>query len=305
MNPGFTARPTTTHRGGSFVATTRFSRRSLLLGLAALGCRRNQAALPAGAAHRVVSITPNTTETLFALGVGDRVVGRSRYCDFPPDVTALPSVGGYVDPSLEAILALRPDLVTGARGPIGRSLVERLEARGIRTHFPSAESRAEIEAMIRGLGALVDATPQADALVASMQSRLETMRQRLAGVSPPRVLLVFGRAPVVVAGPGSFPAEMLQMAGCRNAVVEGTRYPTLGMETIVGLDADWILDAFMDGPVGRGSIHAGTAGWGMVRAVRDGRVIVLGSEAVLRPGPRFPEGVATIARAVHPGVALP
>ena len=86
------------------------------------------------------------------VGAGASMVGRSRYCDFPPEALRLPQVGGYVDPSFEAILALRPDLVIGARGPSGSALAEKLEARGIATYFPPTESFGAIDVMILGLG---------------------------------------------------------------------------------------------------------------------------------------------------------
>src|SRR3954467_13518107 len=108
------------------------------LSLAGIACRRDRAWTLVGAGRplRIVSLSPNTTETLFALGVGDRVVGRSRYCDHPPEAARIPVVGGYVDASLEAILALHPDLVVGARGPAGSALIDRLAGLGIATYFP-------------------------------------------------------------------------------------------------------------------------------------------------------------------------
>src|SRR5882724_6092795 len=145
------------------VSTTR---RAIALSLAIVGvlcaaplssCARKTSAISSGTPKRIVSLSPNTTETLFAIGAGSRLVGRSRFCDYPPEIAALPSVGGYVDPSLEAILALAPDLVIGARGPTGSGLVQKLEALGIATFFPPTESMAEIDAMIERLGEKVDA----------------------------------------------------------------------------------------------------------------------------------------------------
>src|SRR6266851_6437619 len=131
-----------------------------LLALGA-GCHRKPSSFSERiGARRVVSLSPNTTETLFAVGAGNRVVGRSRFCDYPPEVSRIPSVGGYVDASLEAILALVPDLVVGARGPAGPALVEKLGALGVATFFPPTESMAEIDAMIAELAAKVGAREQ-------------------------------------------------------------------------------------------------------------------------------------------------
>src|SRR5258707_15896998 len=104
---------------------------TIALALTFASCARKS--MPVASIPRIVSLSPNTTETLFAIGAGDRLVGRSRFCDYPPEVRSIPSVGGYVDPSLEAILALAPHLVVGARGPAGPALAEKLGAIGIAT----------------------------------------------------------------------------------------------------------------------------------------------------------------------------
>ncbi|MGH7280002.1 MAG: helical backbone metal receptor, partial [Polyangiaceae bacterium] len=113
--------------------------------LIAAGCSRSHAATDAGldAKLRVVSLSPSTTETMFAIHAGDELVGRSRYCDYPPEARALPEVGGYTDPNFEAILALHPDLVIGARGPLGPPLEERLKSHGASTYFPETETLDE------------------------------------------------------------------------------------------------------------------------------------------------------------------
>jgi iron complex transport system substrate-binding protein len=233
------------------------------------------------------------------------MVGRSRYCDYPPEVQRLPSVGGYVDPSLEAILALQPDLVLGARGPIGRSLVDKLESRGIDCYFPSTESLAEIVAMIRSLGERLDAAHQSSVLISTIEKQLQDVESQVKGKSQPRTLLVFGQSPVVVAGPGSFPHEMLLLAGCRNAVESTTPYPTLGLETILGLAPDMIIDATMAGGGSSQPIDANRAGWSSVPAVKRGRVAHLKDDRILRPGPRVGEGVQLLADLTHREEAAP
>src|SRR5262252_4161633 len=127
---------------------------ALFLVFACDACRRSESRQGDGSSppRRIVSLSPSTTEALFALGAGERVVGRSRFCNYPPEVAKIPSVGGYVDASLEVILALSPDLVVGARGPAGPGLVEKLGALGIPTFFPATESMAQIDEMIEALG---------------------------------------------------------------------------------------------------------------------------------------------------------
>lgn len=280
------------------------SRRLLLSGaIAAMaGCRRPPTRT--ASVRRVVSLTPNTTEALFAIGAGELLVGRSRFCDHPPQVRALPAVGGYVDPSFEAILALEPDLVTGARGPAGSSIADRLEQRGIRTWFPVTESIAGIEEMLRGLGQRTDREANADQIVLQIRSRLGEIRASLGTRPRPRVLLVFGLAPIVAAGPGSFPDEMLSLAGADNAIRQGTRYPLLGMETVLGVAPEVVVDAAVAEGHGRERIRPDSPGWGELEAVKKGRIIAIEDDAVLRPGPRVADGVARLAASLHPDVKL-
>jgi iron complex transport system substrate-binding protein len=274
-----------------------------LLGLAVLAslgaCRKSTPiAADSSVPARVVSLSPSTTEAVVAIGARASLVGRSRYCDYPPDIKALPEVGGYVDPNLEAILALHPTLVVGARGPAGTRITDDLATHGVETYFPATESFDAIDAMITGLGARLDRAKEARDLVASMHAREDEIERRYASARRPRVLLVFGVSPVVVAGPKTFADEMLARAHTENAMASGTGYPTLGMEHVLALDPDAIIDAAW-GERGKEALRADAPGWGKLRAIREGRVVHLTDESVLRPGPRVGDGLEALARAVH------
>jgi len=219
------------------------------------------------------------------------------------EVAGVPVVGGYVDPSLETILGLRPDLVVGARGPMGKGLVDKLEGRGIECYFPQTESVHEVFQMIMGVAERMDAKSRCGSLLESMRNGLRKVEKAVHGRYKPRTLLVFGHSPVSVAGPGSFSDEMLTLAGCDNAVKHGTRYPILGFETIIGLDPDLIVDATMFSGQNAEAI-GNRPGWASVRAVREGRVSKIDSDQVLRPGPRLAEGVELICRNAHVGVEI-
>lgn len=279
---------------------------ALLVLFAAAGCRKKPPPIgDSGPAARIVSLSPSTTETLFVIGAGDRVVGRSRYCDWPPEVLKLPQIGGYVDPSFEAILALRPDLVTGARGPAGAAMSERLDARGIATFLPQTESLAQIDAMILGLGERTGRAKEAKATVDALHGRVAAVEKAVASKPRVRVLLVFGLQPLSVAGPQGFADEMIRRAGGDNVVTEGGGYPTIGVERVMTLDPDVVVNAAIAEAHGKERIGGDTPGWGKVRAVTAGRVVPVTDESVLRPGPRVGDGLATLARALHPDVAIP
>ena len=268
--------------------------------------QRSRAGADKSAPRRIVSLSPSTTEILFAVGAGDRVVGRSRYCDYPPEVSALPVVGGFVDASLEAIVRLAPDLVVGARGPSGPSLVQKLESLGIPTLFPPAQSIAEIHEAIAQIAARVGTNDRGAGVVASMKARVKAIAAAVAHERRVRALLVFGLSPIVVAGPTSFPSEMLELANGENVMRNGGAYPAINAETLVTLDPDVVIDGAVGG-TGRdaGAIDRAAPAWRELRAVRQGRVVLLTDEAALRPGPRLADGVATIARTLHPDVPIP
>jgi len=282
------------------------SRRNwLALGVLALSCRdgRRKAG---GPAKRLVSISPSTTEAIFALGAGNRLVGRSRYCDYPPEVRGVPAVGGFVDPSFEAVIALKPDLVVGVQGPGLRDFAERLDARGIDTYFPPTQSIREINAMLVALGKLLGDEQAGQRVVDRITSQTATVAAAIVNRRRPRALVVFGLRPIVVAGPGSFPDEMLRLAGGENVVrTERTRFPTLGIERVLALDPDVIVDTTGVAMREEVSVSRDLPGWSEVRAARDNHIIRVSDDRVLRPGPRVGEGLTVLAKALHPGVALP
>jgi len=286
-------------------------RRALLaaVGAAALGavaaCSRTRTSAPdAGAPTRIVSLAPSTTEALFAVGAGALVVGRSTYGDWPPEARRLPAVGG-VAPDLEAILELRPDLVVGLSGVASQHLADKLAARGIASWFPRTESLAQIDALLVGLGARTGHAEQARRVVTDLDAREQAITAATAAERRPRVLMVVGLGPVVAAGPASFADEMIRRAGAENVLVDAAAWPVLGFERIVELDPDVVIDASAVETGGVTRITPDAPGWSGLRAVREGHVIALADQRVLRPGPRIAEGLAVLASALHPGAAIP
>ncbi|MFO0659727.1 MAG: helical backbone metal receptor [Polyangiaceae bacterium] len=224
--------------------------------------------------------------------------------NYPPEAERLPSVGGFVDVSLEAVLALRPDLVIGARGPAGPSLAERLGARGIETYFPPTESVIEIEKMILGLAGKVGRALDGERLVAAQRVERREIQQQVAGQSAIRTLLLVGAAPIVAAGRGSFLDEMLTLTGGKNVLENNnatTSYPSLALEQVLVLDPDVILLVMSEDMA---SLD-GSEVWQRVRAVREKKTIRLAPDVLQRPGPRLNDGLRELLRALHPELVAP
>jgi iron complex transport system substrate-binding protein len=278
------------------------SRRVALVALAMLaaGCRRGVR----GEAVRVVSISPSMTEAVFAIGAGELLVGRSRFCDYPAEAARLPSVGGFSDPSLEAIVALRPTLVVSARGPAGAALEQALEAHGIAVYAPETESIAQITAALTELGLRLSHAAGARAAVAAIEASRRRVAAAVAGLPPVRAAFLFDVEPIFAAGPGSFAGELMREAGGDNVIAAGGAYPTVDLERLLALDPEVILDGTADAGPSRVAAKRGDPGWSKLRALRAGRVRALAS-VVLRPGPRIGLGLEAVARALHGDAVLP
>lgn len=275
-----------------------------LIAIGAAACSRG--ARPDGPL-RVVSLSPSTTEAMFAIGAGALLAGRSSYCDYPPEAMALPVVGGFADPSVEKIVALRPTLVIGARGPAGPQLAQALEKHGIATFFPETESMAQIEAMLAELAKRTGR--DASGAVQVIEAARKRVDAAILGKPRVRAVFLFDAGPVVAAGPGSFPDELMRQAGGENLVTAGGQYPMLDMERLLALDPEVILDgaAEMGAPAGTSRLSAlrDAPGWKRLRAMREGRVRPVSASTALRPGPRIGDGLIAVARALHGDAAIP
>lgn len=261
------------------------------------------------APQRIVSLAPSLTETLFALGVGDRVVGVTRYCAHPPEALELPKVGGHLDPNFEAVVALEPDLVVLI--PSGEESGRRLKSLGV----PVLKiDQHDVDSLLGSISVLAEACGVDDRgawLRAEMERRLDAISAVVEGAPRPRTMVVVGHdigggvvRSVWAAGPDTFYDGVLEIAGGVNAVEAGlVRYPELSREGMAALDPDVVLDV-VAGVEERGSeIDEIFSGWRRLtelRAVRDGRVRVLEGDLMVVPGPRLPEMVEEVAKALHP-----
>lgn len=270
--------------------------------LAFVACAFAACKVSAPKALRIVSTSPSMTEVVFGLGMGDKLVGRSTFCDEPPEAQKIPTVGGFANPNLETIVSLQPSLVIGERGPAGPSLPAALGKMGIDTYFPDMRTVAEIRAMIHGLGERLARADEAKTIVAGIDATIASVTERIRGLTAPKTLFLFDYTPLVAAGPASFPDELLKLAGGRNVVQSGGQYPKLSAEGLTLLDPDVIVDgtngAYTEAPA---VLMKQVPGSGSLRAVKEARLSRLPSSAALRPGPRIGKGVEELARILHGG----
>lgn len=260
-----------------------------------------EAALP-----RIVSTSPSMTEIVFAIGRGSSLVGRSSFCDYPAETLAIEVVGGFADPNLERIVALQPTLVTGERGPAGPDLPGRLGALGIGTYFPLIDRVTDIEKTIEEMGQKLAAADAARTLARELGAQISAVGERVRGAKRPRVVFLFDFRPLIAAGPESFPADALSLAGCDNAVTSGSKYPTLGPEGLLALDPDLIIDGSAGAyPESAAELVRSITGLSHLRALREQRVVRLEGTAALRPGPRIGAGIEQIAKIAHGNVLFP
>jgi iron complex transport system substrate-binding protein len=248
---------------------------------------------------KVVSLAPSVTETIFALGFGDRLVGVTTYCDYPAEARKLPKIGDFMNPSLEAVIAKKPDLVigvTGATDPVKAREIERL---GLKVVLVSVANLNDVLSSIRSIAALLGNAQAGEKLVGKIRAQVEEVKRRIAPAARRRVLLVVGVHPVIAVGGKNYIDELIALAGGEN-IAGNAAQPWLNLpdELVVAKAPQVIIEAGM----GSEREKSGKQ-WGdlkSVPAVREARIYSYPSDKILRPGPRFGEGLADLARLIHP-----
>jgi iron complex transport system substrate-binding protein len=248
---------------------------------------------------RIVSLAPSVTETLFALGAGAEVVGVSQYCDYPPQVRDLPRVGSFLTPNLEAIIALRPTLIVGLELSSDVRQIRALNSMGYPVLLVSDDSLQQIENSIEKVGARINRKDEAHRLVAQIKAQIAAVQSRLANVKPLRALMLVGHQPIVAVGSDNFLDELMRIARADNiADAAGEQWPHLGMEFIIAMRPEVILDGAM-GSDPKSSDEFWEK-YATIPAVRDHRVFGYAEDPMLHSGPRVGQSLEIIARKIHP-----
>jgi iron complex transport system substrate-binding protein len=247
---------------------------------------------PVDSPRRIVTLAPNLTEIVFALGAGDRLVGRTSACNWPVEALAVPVVGGFGRPSLERLLQVKPDVVLDVDLE-DEQMGAAMARGGLRRERIRCRSLGDIAPAIRQVGEVLGERAAAEELAGRIEKQLANRRSRVHGKSGPRVYLEIWPDPPMTAGSGAFVSEMLEGAGGVNIGGGSPReYYTLSAEMVLMKDPEVILALY---PAEAESVQARLKtrpGWSQISAIRSGRVISgLNLDVILRPGPRVIEGL--------------
>ena len=245
---------------------------------------------------RIVSINPATTELLFALGAGPRLVGRSRWDEAPDSARFVPDVGDGISPNVEAVLARRPDLVVLYAAANNRAAAERLRAAGVPTISLKIDRVEHFRRAAALLGRVTGDSARARIVVDTVDASLERARRATASRAKPSVFWHIWDSPLITIGAGSYMTQLVEAAGGRNVYGELLDVsPQVSMEDLLRRDPDVILA----GPEGAERVAADPS-WRRLRAVRTGRVVIVDPAIVGRQGPRMGEAALALARLLHP-----
>lgn len=245
-------------------------------------------------------MTPALTEILFALDLGDRVVGVTDFCDYPPEAARRIHIGGYVNPSVEAILSLHPDLALVSPAAGNRDAALTVERAGVRLEVIPAETLSATYGAIETVARICGVEERGRELVRSIRSRIDGAAADVRDLPRVRTLFCLQIDPLIAAGRGTLPAELLELAGGAN-IVRAERYPRVGIETVLSEAPEVILQARMDSrdPAADPLAAAYWNRWTTLPAVRYQRVFVFDATIALRPGPRVADAVEQLAALLH------
>ncbi len=249
---------------------------------------------------RIISLAPSITEMVFAVGAGDSLIGVTEFCDFPPEASSKQKVG-YAHPSLEAMLALKPDLVLATREVLKSEAMLKLDQLKIPTFIINPTTIEDILAHVQTLGRMLDHPSEANKVTMELRNQISEIKSRAGELQPVRVLYVLNSHPLITVGPGSYIDQLIGMAGGVNIGRLGASpYPHLSMEAVLQQDPEVLLF-----PIG---VHEGISEheqqswrqWTTMTAIKQGRMHQIPADLLNRPGPRIGAALDLLTGFLHP-----
>jgi iron complex transport system substrate-binding protein len=250
--------------------------------------------------QRIVSLVPSATEMIYALGGEDRLVGRTDFCDYPAATRAKTSVGGMINPSLETIVTLKPDLVIATIAGNREETFTQLARLGIPVYQVGADRIADVKEVARRLGTLTGREAAATPLIDSIERRVAAVREAVKAYGRPRVLYVLWPDPLIVPGRSVLVTELIEIAGGESITArDAEEYPRYSLEAAVAKGPEVIVLAnhgSKSGPIALDRWKRLTS----LPAIKTGRIHSVDGNLMHRYGPRVLDGLDQLARAIHP-----
>lgn len=251
--------------------------------------------------RRIVSLAPSLTEILFSLGLGDRVVGVTRFSSYPAEAAQKPKVGTYINLNLEKIISLRPDLVIGTVDGNEKGTVEMIEEAGISVFLVEPRNVKQVVESVATLGRLCGVAEKGQALSRGLQERVERVFQKTAPREKPLVFLQINLRPIMTVSKSTYHHDLLRLAGGINMTRnEPLNYPRISLEEVLRRKPEVILISSMERTGRFEAARREWMKWPSIPAVRNNRIYLIDSDLIDRPSPRIVSGLEAMARAIHP-----
>ncbi len=250
--------------------------------------------------ERILSLAPSVTEILYSVGLDQEIVGVTPFCDYPAQALAKPKVS-YATPNLEAIVALKPDLILAPSTFLRADLLNKLEQLKIPVFILDAQTIEDIPSHVQTVGRMVGRTQEGDRVATELRGRMAALKAKVASLPKPRLLYVLNSEPLITVGPGSFIHQMIEVAGGANVAARAKApYPRLSLEEVLKEDPEILLF-----PVGKAesvseSEQQQWQRWTTLSAVKHQRFHRIPADLLNRPGPRIAQALEELARIIHP-----
>jgi len=252
--------------------------------------------------QRLISLSPATTEILFSLGLQDKIIGNTTFCNFPQEAKNIPKVGTFSEPNIERIISLKPDIVF-TTGLEQAQTVLKLRKLGIKVFINDPKSFSELFESIIKIGEITDKEQEAKSLVKEMKERMEIVQTKVAKIPKrnwPKVFIEIWYAPIMTAGPSSIVGELIDIAGGKNIAYDTPRpYSRFSAEVVIDRNPDIIILGYMT-KENTQDLVSNRLGWKNIDAVKNNRVVCdISPDLMFRPGPRIIIGLEKIYKHLY------
>lgn len=255
---------------------------------------------------RIVSMAPSITEILFTLGLDEEIVGVTDFCNYPEAALTKQRVGGFVNPSIEKIVSLKPDLILGIRDGNRMDTIHRLNDLGFSVYVVDPTGFDGVAKTIENMGEVVRRREKSTEIIRRITKKKEVVVKLTQSLPKPKVFFQVGSSPIVTVGRGTLGDDLIRLAGGRSiSENEPGSYPLYGVETVLSKAPEVIILSSMDSKRDYLNLTKMWRAWKDLPAVKRNAIYVIDSNLVDRPTPRVVEGLEAMAGMIHPEISFP